>query len=242
MLLSHVVAFAFGSTAIGQGLSFERPPIDYHNAEVFDPVSILAEKIRSGDTQLAHDPHFGYLKSVLKALDVPVSSQTLVFSKTSLQLHRISKRSPRSLYFNDDVTVGAQEVFGSNEVAEVDAVGARFPIKGCCIIVTGTVSHVSHVTMLSCYIPTTPSIFEGTGWICQKGATPESWSTLLSRERRFVPDSPGHSGCARLHGTPGNFLDRERTWVVRVLIATRYRTSHPAGDRWLRVPAHRLVE
>lgn len=122
MLLSHVVAFAFGSTAIGQGLSFERPPIDYHNAEVFDPVSILAEKIRSGDTQLAHDPHFGYLKSVLKALDVPVSSQTLVFSKTSLQLHRISKRSPRSLYFNDDVYVGFTQ---QGDVLEIAATGPR---------------------------------------------------------------------------------------------------------------------
>jgi hypothetical protein len=42
----------------------------------------------------------------LAELEVPSSSQTLVFSKTSLQLHRISPRRPRALYFNDDVYVG----------------------------------------------------------------------------------------------------------------------------------------
>src|SRR5262249_28458222 len=37
---------------------------------------------------------------------VPVSSQTLVFSKTSLQRRRIAPRTPRALYFSDDVYVG----------------------------------------------------------------------------------------------------------------------------------------
>ena len=95
--LSLAITLAFGSTAIAQGFSFERPPIDYHNAEVFDPVSTLAAKIRSGEAKLDYDKDFGYLKSVLKALDVPVSSQTLVFSKTSLQLGCISAQNPRSL-------------------------------------------------------------------------------------------------------------------------------------------------
>ena len=85
---------------------FERPPIDYMNAEVHDPVALLAAKLKAGEVSLDYDKTFGYLKSVLKALDVPVSSQTLVFSKTSLQLQRISPRRPRSLYFNDDVYVG----------------------------------------------------------------------------------------------------------------------------------------
>lgn len=71
---------------------FERPPIDYMNTEVHDPVAVLAAKLNAGQVSLDYDKTFGYLKSVLKALDVPVSSQTLVFSKTSLQLQRISPR------------------------------------------------------------------------------------------------------------------------------------------------------
>lgn len=87
-------------------VDFERPPIDYLNAEVHDPVAVLNRKLEQGEAKLTYDRPFGYLESVLAALDVPVSSQTLVFSKTSLQLHRISPRQPRALYFNDDVYVG----------------------------------------------------------------------------------------------------------------------------------------
>ena len=47
----------------------------------------------------------GYLASVLKALDIPVSSQTLVFSENSLQRSHISKDTPRAVYFNDTVAV-----------------------------------------------------------------------------------------------------------------------------------------
>jgi hypothetical protein len=86
--------------------NFERAPINYLDVEVTDPVAQLAKKLESGQAELSYDEDFGYLRSVLEALDVPISSQTLVFSKTSLQLHRISPRRPRALYFNDDVYVG----------------------------------------------------------------------------------------------------------------------------------------
>lgn len=106
---------------------FERPPIDYLNAEVHDPVAELARRVESGETKLSYDERFGYLKSVLEALDVPISSQTLVFSKTSLQLHRISPRRPRSLYFNDDVYVGYCQQGDVLEFAATDAKqGASF--------------------------------------------------------------------------------------------------------------------
>ncbi len=98
--------FAVSPDASAQRNGFERPPIDYLNAPVNDPVAQLAAKIESGEAELEFDDQFGYLQSVLKELDVPVSSQMLVFSKTSLQLHRISPRMPRALYFNDDVYVG----------------------------------------------------------------------------------------------------------------------------------------
>jgi hypothetical protein len=47
-----------------------------------------------------------FLRSLLKELNVPVSSQMLVFTATSLQKGLISARNPRALYFNDDTYVG----------------------------------------------------------------------------------------------------------------------------------------
>lgn len=112
---------------MAQHVSYERPPIDYLNTEVHDPVAELARKVESGEIQLKHDEQYGYLTAVLEALDVPISSQTLVFSKTSLQLHRISPRRPRSLYFNDDVYIGFCQRGDVLELAATDAKqGATF--------------------------------------------------------------------------------------------------------------------
>ena len=46
------------------------------------------------------------MKSLLHELNIPESSQVLVFSKTSLQRERISPKTPRAIYFNDDVMIG----------------------------------------------------------------------------------------------------------------------------------------
>jgi hypothetical protein len=56
---------------------------------------------------------------VLEQLKVPISSQVLVFSKTSFQRSRIAPESPRALYFNDDVYVGFVQ---GGEVLEFSAV------------------------------------------------------------------------------------------------------------------------
>ncbi len=115
------------SSVIAQSDSFEGPPINYLTAEVHDPVAELALKVESGEVNLEYDDEHGYLKSVLEALEVPVSSQTLVFSKTSLQLQRISPRRPRALYFNDNVYVGWCQRGDVVELAATDAhQGAMF--------------------------------------------------------------------------------------------------------------------
>ena len=59
---------------------------------------------------------------VLTALEVPVSSQMLVFSKTSFQYLHISPEHPRALYFNDDVYVGS--VLVELDGAKTDALRA----------------------------------------------------------------------------------------------------------------------
>ena len=104
LMVTLLVVNAAGARA--QTGNFEQSPINYLDAEVSDAVARLGQRLQSGQTKLHFDPQFGYLKAVLEELEVPASSQTLVFSKTSLQLHRISPRRPRSLYFNDDVYVG----------------------------------------------------------------------------------------------------------------------------------------
>lgn len=92
-------------TVFGQA-DYEQPPIDYLKAPVYDRVAELIGRLDAGTTKLEYTSEHGYLASVLRELQVPVSSQVLVFAKTSLQRDRISPRTPRALYFNDDVYVG----------------------------------------------------------------------------------------------------------------------------------------
>ena len=58
---------------------------------------------------------------MLEHLRVPVSSQTLVFSKTSFQYKKISPATPRALYFNDDVYVGKVHEGKAIEMISFDA-------------------------------------------------------------------------------------------------------------------------
>ncbi|WP_404305823.1 hypothetical protein [Neorhodopirellula lusitana] len=119
---SCCLALIYGaSPVLAQSSGFEKPPIDYLNTVVHDPVANLAEKLASGTAELAFDQQHGYLPAVLEALKVPTSSQVLVFSKTSLQLNRISPRRPRSLFFNDDVYVGYCQQGDVLEFAATDA-------------------------------------------------------------------------------------------------------------------------
>jgi hypothetical protein len=89
-------------------------------ASLTDPVALLNGRIRRGEVKLRYAPDRGYLPALLKELGIPVSSQTLVFSKTSLQIDRISPANPRAVYFNDDVYVGWIPDAPMLEVASVD--------------------------------------------------------------------------------------------------------------------------
>jgi hypothetical protein len=84
----------------------EHAAIGYSKTTPADPVAELGRRLEAGEIEMAFRPDNGYLESVLKALDVPASSQMLVFSKTSFQAPRISPQNPRAIYFNDAVAVG----------------------------------------------------------------------------------------------------------------------------------------
>jgi hypothetical protein len=85
---------------------FSEQPINYRTQEVTDPVAKLQKLLDHGNVKLDYEPTHGYLKSVLEKLEIPLDTQTLVFSKTSFQYKKISPQAPRALYFNDDVYVG----------------------------------------------------------------------------------------------------------------------------------------
>ena len=73
---------------------------------LLDPIALLQERMDRGEVKLEWSEPRGYLDSMMEVLDIPVSSQTLVFSKTSFQSPRITPETPRALYFNDDVYLG----------------------------------------------------------------------------------------------------------------------------------------
>jgi hypothetical protein len=99
---------------------FDHAPINYSTSRPANVISRLQNRIDTGKVQLSFTDEHGYLPAVLKELKVPVSSQMLVFSKTSLQRDRISPRTPRALYFNDEVHVGFCRLGEVMEVSVAD--------------------------------------------------------------------------------------------------------------------------
>jgi hypothetical protein len=121
--LSGVAVVAAGAWAAAEMF----PPlalteVGYHEPATENVVAKLAARVEAGETRLDYHADFGYLPSLLKALQVPVSSQALVFSKTSFQAPRISPRMPRAIYHTPDVYVGWVRGGDVVEIAAVDAV------------------------------------------------------------------------------------------------------------------------
>jgi hypothetical protein len=126
MSFKRLVFFALPVVALaGLGGSFLVPldheAIEYTKRPTTDPITAMNAKLKSGAVKLKfQDDGMGYLQSVLRALDVPVESQVMVFSKTSFQAPRIAPRTPRALYFNDEVTVGFVQTGDVVEITSVD--------------------------------------------------------------------------------------------------------------------------
>jgi len=114
-----VLTIVLSAARASAQLEFERDPINYTAASPRDRIALLQQKLQTEEFTLKYDDKHGYLAALLDYLQVPQSSQTLVFSKTSLQRHRISPRTPRALYFNDDIYVGWVQ---NGDVIELSAV------------------------------------------------------------------------------------------------------------------------
>ena len=69
-------------------IPFGLPPVEYGLGEHSDPASRLDQELAARTRKLNYEPQWGYLRDVLKALQISESSQLMVF------------------YFNDNVYVG----------------------------------------------------------------------------------------------------------------------------------------
>jgi hypothetical protein len=99
----------------------EERVIHYESNEgLADPVTQLQKKIAAGSNSLAFETKRGYLRSLLEAFDIPASSQTLVFSKTSSQRAHTSPATPRAIYFSDRVSVGWAPDASEIDLASID--------------------------------------------------------------------------------------------------------------------------
>ncbi|MCA9193114.1 MAG: hypothetical protein KDB03_15170 [Planctomycetales bacterium] len=108
-------------------IDLEAAPFDYEQTQDDNRVTRLLKDIKSGNVQLVSTPDHGYLESLLAALQIPISSQGLVFSKTSLQVQHITRWNPRAIYFNDDTYVGWVRGSDLMEISTVDPkLGAAF--------------------------------------------------------------------------------------------------------------------
>jgi hypothetical protein len=106
--------------------ALDDPAIGYSTQRSDDAVTRLARRLDAGEAQLAFEPGTGYLRSLLRELDVPISSQMAVYSKTSFQAPIIDPAHPRTIFFNDAVAV-AWPRGGFIEIAAQDArQGTRF--------------------------------------------------------------------------------------------------------------------
>ena len=107
-LLSILPGIALASLACAEPSyrNFDEPPHNYHTAPLKDRFTKLKADLESRRIPLDHSSEKAFVLSLLKALNIPASSQMLVFSTTSLQLRFITPRNPRAIFFNDGLYVG----------------------------------------------------------------------------------------------------------------------------------------
>jgi len=99
-----LAGIALHPAAHGQGSpDYELPPIEYSASEASNRITRLTAKLNATRPPVTEGR---FLRWLLQETQVPVDSQVLVFSKTSLQRDLIFPRQPRSLYFNDDLYIG----------------------------------------------------------------------------------------------------------------------------------------
>ncbi len=104
-VMTMVVVLA-AITGVAQGTeSYEQPPISYSATAPRDALVAVQQRLAAGQLKLTGSGR-EIVQSLLQELHIPVESQMLVFSKTSLQRQRIRPDHPRALFFSDTCYIG----------------------------------------------------------------------------------------------------------------------------------------
>jgi len=94
-------------TSVAQAIDdFEFPPISYSDTTPNDRITQLQSDTKTGKLKFKQKTEKAFVGALLKELNIPASSQALVFSKTSLQTSGISPGQPRAIYFNEEIYFG----------------------------------------------------------------------------------------------------------------------------------------
>jgi len=109
--LMAAAAAAWGLSLVGAGAQGGIPQKLLHQQPAigYQPLGLTATieaANRALERSAPYDVQRGYLAAALSALDVPVESQLLIFSKTGVSQALTSPQNPRAFYFNDSVVVG----------------------------------------------------------------------------------------------------------------------------------------
>jgi hypothetical protein len=99
----------------------EYPLMHYERAPTHNAIARLQQRLAAGSVKLTYAAPRGYLDSLLAALAIDPSSQSLVYSKTSLQTGAITAATPRALYFDTDTYVGYVQGSGNLELGAMDS-------------------------------------------------------------------------------------------------------------------------
>lgn len=116
-------AAVVGRTTPGSSFIYDQdyPFIGYSDTPQHNDIAHLIARIKAGKVKLRYTEPRGYFDSLLKALDIDPDSQSLVFSKTSLQVSAISAETPRAIYFNDNTYVAWIEGSDLIEISTMDS-------------------------------------------------------------------------------------------------------------------------
>lgn len=101
LVLACLAILTCSTTSLSATADYELEPLEYSKVKDKNGITALRESLK-----LQQQPAIESLRQILQALNVPESSQMLVFSKTSEQNDLISPNNPRAIYFSKDYYVG----------------------------------------------------------------------------------------------------------------------------------------
>jgi hypothetical protein len=200
VLLTAVAAFAVAAAAATRtqsvepaggawaGALDEHPAIQYAARPTTDRVGALSRRLADPGESLRPDGPSRYLRPLLDALDIPVESQLLVFSKTGVQRAFTGPHTPRALYFDDSVVVGYIPGAPAIEIAAHD------PQQGVVFYTldqtSARSSPVRQTMCLSCHV--SASTANVPGIIARSNFVAEDGNILPQLGVQVVDHSTGH--------------------------------------------------